>query len=275
MSSSRNVKISKDCPFLAKEDNRPASNSHYLKIENDYKIKKTFGFIALPSLPILDNMKLVLKNMTKNEYFNKMNTNSYHNLCTTASPPQNVGSLLSLGMKFCIKTQYPKKDSLDKAFVRFQRDVRLRYFFADGIEKEDPLDPFNPSLYIPSDWSPPLANNDIETRISSFHKLLASTRNDIIRNTHSSTNLTPSQLFLLDWLKDNPKFIILDTDKNWVLPLWSAKSTSKRCLNNISLILRTTHSSLKAKLPHLWKISLLNSLKLYTLNTEMTSRKKK
>ena len=43
------------------------------------KSKKAFGFIALPSLPILDNMKLVLKNMTKNEYFNKMNTNSKAN----------------------------------------------------------------------------------------------------------------------------------------------------------------------------------------------------
>ena len=31
-------KNSKDCPFLAKEDNTPASDSHYLKIENNYKI---------------------------------------------------------------------------------------------------------------------------------------------------------------------------------------------------------------------------------------------
>ena len=112
-------------------------------------------------------------------------------------------------MKFCIKTPYPRKDSLDKAFERFTRDIRLRYFFTDN-EEED----FNPSLYIKSEWKPPIASNDIEVRISKFQKLLASTRKEILRNTYSSSNLNPSQLYLLDWLKDNPKFIILDTDKN-------------------------------------------------------------
>ena len=148
----------------------------------------------MPLLPVLDNTKLVLKGMSKNKYFTKMNTNSYHNLFTTSSPHLNVGSLLSLGMKFCIKTQYSKKDSLNKVFVCFQRNVRLRYFFADDEERED----FNPSLYIPSDWIPPPARNDIKTRITDFHNLLASIRRDILRNTHYSTNITPSQLYLLD-----------------------------------------------------------------------------
>ena len=152
--------------------------------------------------------------MTQKEYFSKMNTNSYHNLCTTSSPPLGIGSLLGLGMKFCIKTPFPKKNSLDLAFTRFTRDVRLRYFFADNEEKPDTLNPFNPHLYIKSDWEPPAADKGIEARIYEFHNLLASTRKSILRNTHSSQNLTPSQTYLLDWLKDNPKYIILDTDKN-------------------------------------------------------------
>ena len=82
--------------------------------------------------------------------------------------------------------------------------------FTDEEERED----FNPSLYIPSDWISHLASNGIKTRITDFHNLLASTRRDILCSTHSSTNLTPSQLYPLDWLKDHPKFIILNTDKN-------------------------------------------------------------
>ena len=183
----------KDCPFLSREDNRPASNSHYLMIENDYKIRNTFGFIASPTLPLLDNTKLVLKNMTQKEYFSKINTNSYHNLCTSSSSPLVMGSLLDLGMKFCIKTPYPRKNSLDKAFERFTRDTRLRNFFAYNKEKD-----FNPSLYIKSEWEPPIASTDIEVRISKFHKLLYSTRKGILRNTYSSRNLNLSQLYLLD-----------------------------------------------------------------------------
>ena len=117
-------------------------------------------------------------------------------------------------MKFCIKTPYPQKNSLNKSFERFKRDIRLRYFFAGGEEEENPTNPFNPSLYIKSDWEPPVACSEIEARINTFQKVLTSTRNAILQNTHPSTNLTPSQLYLLDWLKDHPKYIILDTDKN-------------------------------------------------------------
>ena len=90
------------------------------------------------------------------------------------TPPIGVGSLLSLGMKLCIKTPYPERNSLDASFAIFQRDIRLRSFFANGYEGEDSSEPFNPSLYIKSKWDPPLACYEIENRISAFNKLLAS-----------------------------------------------------------------------------------------------------
>ena len=89
--------------------------------------------------------------MRLSTYYSKMNTNAFHNLCTTTAPPPNIGNLLSLGLKYCIKTPYPKKNSLTDAFTRFRRDIRLRYFFEDNEEDNNPLDPFNPSLYIKSD----------------------------------------------------------------------------------------------------------------------------
>ena len=100
------------------------------------------------------------------------------------------------------------------AFDKFKQNIRLKYFFADDKEAEHLLDPYNPSLYIISKWQPPAACSNIKNRISDFQTLLSSTRKDIIKNTRPFTNLSTSQLHLLDWLKDNPDFIVLDTDTN-------------------------------------------------------------
>ena len=127
--------------------------------------------------------------MRLSTYFKKMNKNAYHNLCTSLSPPPGISSLLGLGLKFCIKTPAPQKDSLDKTFERFRRDVRLKFFFADTedvINDED----FNPHLYIKSDWIPPEADGNIEDRMTTFQKKLTSTRNNIILDTCTSSNLT-------------------------------------------------------------------------------------
>ena len=140
-----------------------------------------------------------------------MNTSAYHNLCTTLTPPPGVSTVLGLGLKFCIKSLAPHKTSLDDAFDRFRHDIRLKYFFAD--DKEIPR-AFNPQLYIKSDWSPPRACTSIEKRISDFQKDLSFIRSDILKNTRPSSNLTKSQLCLLQLLHNNPDFIVLDTDKN-------------------------------------------------------------
>ena len=89
----------------------------------------------------------------------------------------------------------------------------MKYFFAENGSPEESLNEFNPDLYIRSDWEPPTAGSNIENRISDFHKLLSSTREKILKNIRPSSNLTEAQLYLLDWLKDNPDFIVLENHK--------------------------------------------------------------
>ena len=161
-----------------REDNRPKINSHYLAITNDFNIKNNFGFICNPSLTIWDNKLSVLANMHPNLYFKKINTNAYHNLCTFLPPPPEAGTLLGLGLKFCIKSPAPDKNSLEYAFKRFRRDVRLKFLFADN---EDSNDELNPQLYIKSDWEPPQACKSIEDRISNFEHHLTTTRKRILK----------------------------------------------------------------------------------------------
>ena len=152
--------------------------------------------------------------MQKHTYFNRLNTNSYHNLCTKLNPPDGIGTLLGLGLKFCIQSRRPINTSIDDTIDRFTRDIRLKYAFAGEDEFEIESNTYNKKLYIKSDWKPPKATPDIENRIQKFKELLTSIRNSINRNTKTSTNLTAIQQDLLFAIQANSNFVILITDKN-------------------------------------------------------------
>ena len=91
--------------------------------------------------------------MFTHTYFNRLKTNSYHNLCTKLTPPDGIGLLLGLGLKFCIQSRRPNSISIDNTINRFTRDIRLKYIFA-GQEEENvhQKNTFNNKLYIKSDW---------------------------------------------------------------------------------------------------------------------------
>ena len=122
-----------------------------------------------------------------------------------------IGPLLGLGLKFCIKSMQPDKDSLSIAFNRMRRDVRLKYIFA-GEENDDK--DFNARLYIKSEWDPDDACYDVENRINKFEQVLTDSRNDILANTRPSTNLSLRKLRLLKILTKHPDFVIVNSDKN-------------------------------------------------------------
>ena len=153
--------------------------------------------------------------MFTHTYFNRLTTNSYHNLCTKLTPPDGIGLLLGLGLKFCIQSRRPNNISIDNTINRFTRDIRLKYLFA-GQEEENvhQKNTFNNKLYIKSDWQPPQAETDIENRIDNFKEELMNIRNSINSNTKTSTNLTTIQQNLLIAVRKNNNFVILITDKN-------------------------------------------------------------
>ena len=185
-------------------------------IQSDKNIKDNFGYIADASLSKWTNAKFILGNMLQQQYYNRIKNMAYHNLCTYTSPPANIGSLLGLGLKFCIQSRRPFKDSIRGGIDRMRRDVRLKYLFAGSEESTE----YNPKLYIKSDWEPPIADLDIENRIDDFEQKLTQLRLAKNSFTTPSTNLTPTQ--------ENKS---LDTN---IRPKkrWFTNKTSRRILGN-------------------------------------------
>ena len=143
---------------------------------------------------------------------------SYHNLCQDAKTPSGIASLLGMGLQFCIESARPNQ-RIEEGILRFQRSVRLHFFFAekDGKPDEnDEPDPDNvnyiPGLYLPSTWSPPAAKEPVEFALANFDEKL----NDFARALpkHRRHNLSPSQRNVIRELRDRPDLIVYQTDKN-------------------------------------------------------------
>ena len=94
---------------LDREVNRPKELVHYILIKNDKMLKNSYGFIVVPSDSKWNNTKTILTNMSSQKYFNIIKNMTYHNFCKTIAPPGNFGSLLGLGLKFCIQSRRPSK----------------------------------------------------------------------------------------------------------------------------------------------------------------------
>ena len=135
---------------------------------------------------------------------------AYHNLYKTIAPPENLGSLLGLDLKFFIQSRRPSKNYILKRIKRMRRDIRMKYFFCGEEEAND----YNPELYIKSDWNPSLANNLIETSLDNFEVKITSIRSDINLNCKSSTNISPTQEKLIHSTRNNKNIVRIQTDKN-------------------------------------------------------------
>ena len=185
---------------------------HFMKIKHDKKLIMSFSFKADPRVSKWMNLKNILASMKTTTYFARNNNNTYHNLCLHLKPPDNIGSLLGLGLKFCIQNRRPDKNAMDEAIQRLTKDMRLKYLFQG--EDDNETNNYNRKLYIKSQWEPPPASRDIENRITKFSEAITEKRTFITSITKQATNLTTSQQHLLKQIRDDPRFIILMTDKN-------------------------------------------------------------
>lgn len=127
-------------------------------IKDDKNLRNSYSFTADPYFSKWYNTKKILTNMSSQKYFNRIKNMAYHNLCKSSTPPENLGLLLGLSLKFCIQSRRPPKEPIKEEVDRMRRDVRIKFLFC-GEEQEDN---YNPKLYIKSDWDPPVANNIIE-----------------------------------------------------------------------------------------------------------------
>ena len=75
------------------------------------RIRRAFGFVADPEKSLLE--------------YNKIENNCFRNLCKTLTPPELVGALLGLGLKFCLESRQIEDSTLTAGISRMKRDVRL------------------------------------------------------------------------------------------------------------------------------------------------------
>ena len=151
--------------------------AHFMRIEGEREIRSSFGFTANPSLSVWYNAKSMLGKTSTTKYFNQISDMAHYNLYSALTLPNSIGSLLGLGMKFCLKSARPNKMSLASAFVRLRRDVRLRYIFGgDEEDSYNEVSTHNPKLYSRSEWQPDAACTSIENRINQFETTLTATR---------------------------------------------------------------------------------------------------
>ena len=138
---------------------------------------------------------------------------AFHDLTPDQSAPSHSKQLLGLGSKF-IPTPPKTTGSLglNKSHERFDRDFRLRVYFAGGDSDDDGIDADHRSkLYCKSTWTP----SDLQVpswaivRVDRFFNHLKK----IFRCKQARSNLLPLQQDLLDTLPSHPTYLFPESDK--------------------------------------------------------------
>ena len=147
---------------------------------------------------------------TSFDYFNRINNNTFHNLCTRLHLPPGLGPTLVLGLKFCVQTRKPDQ-KLD--FQRFQNDVRKKAYFAGQIKNND-AGPCPKKRIVKKGWIAKPQSDSLEDKINKFIQTLTHLQNIHITNSKPSTNLTSQQQAQIQFLCKNKNCVILNCDKN-------------------------------------------------------------
>lgn len=137
------------------------------------KLRKAFGFIALPHLSTFQNAVWVMGAMPTFDYWQRATNQALYNLTSLKMPPQNLQSLLGLGLKFIPTpyqtTTFPTLQLPSLRLNHLGRSLHLRCFFCATGE---PLRDFkyNPKLHLPSKFEPPdkLFPNIIKRQLQQF-----------------------------------------------------------------------------------------------------------
>ena len=188
----------------------------------------SFGIYGDPSLSPMINLRNHVLSMSISSLESRISNAACHNLCTTATPPPLLQSLLGLGLKFCPRPVYTTStDELSDSLRRFDRDFFTKVFFAH--EPDDP--DWSPGqLFIRDEnWEPNVENIDKEiiVRTQAFRKQLTRL---FQHRKKTPSNLNPIQLRLLRTLRHHPKFLIVNSDKNLGPVVMERETYVHRCL---------------------------------------------
>lgn len=170
--------------------------------------------------------------------------------------PPGTKSLLSLGLKFCIRHRKPT-NNIEKSLERFEYDVRTKVWVKNQ-ELDEGHDDFNPKLYLKSPtWEPPGAGARVEEALQEFNRRITELH---VKHQKITTrkNLTYLQNNALNKLVDHPNIYICPADKNMGIAIFFRQQATKKILDehlrNDQVYENITHEiqAKKAELEYRW-----------------------
>ena len=145
--------------------------------------------------------------MEKWLYFFRPTNLAFHDLTIGKVAPKALQSLLGLGFNFC-PTPLRHTLNTERSMDCFERDLHIRSVFA-GSKDLIPL--ANPKIYIRSKWKPCAWDISLalKRRLRTFRKSLEHK----FRFRPIRHNLLPHQCWTISFIKNNPKLMVVQTDK--------------------------------------------------------------
>lgn len=137
---------------------------------------------------------------------------SFHNLCQELTLPPGIGTVLGLGAKFCIEEGLPPKDHAI-GIHRLLRNFRIKHFIQGTDDTKE--DSYNAKLYTPSKrkFNQPIPDGNIEMAVLDFSDQLERITKQQ-QSLPKAYNLNPQQYSAIHTLRNDPRFVICQTDKN-------------------------------------------------------------
>ena len=170
-----------------------------------------YGFVADPALPLWKNIEDRIGSMDVTEFEARPTNMACHNLLRRNKLPPGTTQLLGHGLIFCVKPA-STNDMITNTFRRLSKDVRRMYALREEKEGGD----YIPAIYIKSKYVFDPASEEIEDAMSKFKadvkKKIVELQRRRIKNP--KCNLTPACMSLMQFLKDNDIYIVIQGDKN-------------------------------------------------------------
>jgi hypothetical protein len=152
---------------------------HDKRFENQLKNMDTYinneciqryGFISDSKTPPWKNKINALKSIDPEKLELRQPTNlAVHNLSDTKLPT-GTQRLLGLSLKFCLEQNRPKP-AIETTIHKMKRSIRIRYWLDQQPDTSNESE-YIPGLYLPSEWTPPLATPQTEQRLLAFESEL-------------------------------------------------------------------------------------------------------
>jgi len=176
-------------------------------------VKKQYGFVSNPSLPLWKRVEIRFGEMNVEELMLRPTNMACHNLLPDGVVvPRGTNSLLGLGLNYCIKPSLSNNINIKHTFTRLKEDMRRLYALRDNEEEGG----YIPSLYIKSKYKFVPASDELELALSTFEQAVINKQEECKRRHRKRPrrNLTRRKWNLIQSLRRNDKYFVTDCDKN-------------------------------------------------------------